>query len=65
MAAMRALGHDIISGRTMVAHRRADPGLLGLAVLFMLCMTETAWLLTGNPNAASIVAAAEGIRPSQ
>ena len=65
MAAACTLRHDFISARTKVAHRRADPGLLGFAVLFMLFMAETSWLLTGNPTAANVVAAAEGIQLPQ
>jgi len=62
MEAACALRHDINLGRTNVARLQAGPGLLGFAVLFMLCMAETSWLLTDSPNAASIVAAVEGIQ---
>lgn len=65
MEAAPTLRHHITAARAEVTQRRGGAGLLGLAVLGMLCATEVTWLLTGSPDAAAIVAAAEGIQLPQ
>jgi hypothetical protein len=62
MSEARTVWHELAASRTEVANRQFGGGLLGIALLCMLCAAETAWLLTtGGSEAVNVVAAAEGI----
>jgi putative effector of murein hydrolase LrgA (UPF0299 family) len=65
VGAARAVADDFAFLLTKAAHRPIGGGLLGMVLLFMLCAAETSWLLPGDADAASIVAAGEVIDLSQ
>jgi hypothetical protein len=63
MSQAQLVWHELQAANSVVARRRLTGGLLGIVLLFMLCLAETEWLLlTGGPDAVNIVAFAEGIR---
>jgi hypothetical protein len=65
VGAVQAAWDDFAFVRTKVARRQAGGGLLGIVLLCMLCAAETTWLLPGDSDTASIVAAGEVIDPTQ
>ncbi len=65
MNVTRVIWHDSGSERTKLARHRVSDGLLGMALLVMLCAAQVLWLLPGVSGAASIVAAAEGFQSAE
>jgi hypothetical protein len=63
MSYAQAVWHELHSGRRSTATGPDHiSGLLGIALLCMLCLADTQWLLkTGGPDAVNVVAAAESI----
>ena len=62
MSYAQAAWYELRSGRSTATRPDFTGGLLGIALLCMLCAADAEWLLkSGGPDAVNIVAAAEGI----
>jgi hypothetical protein len=61
MNVARTVWHDAATAQSDVARKQISGGLLGIALLCMLCAAQVTWLVAGGSEAGAMIAAAEGI----